>query len=86
MDYFLLVFITLLFYILILFIIQYLGFGSKKRSRQSNNSCPDCNSNLNRVKKNYMDRIIYYLTLGMFNWNRYICNKCGWEGLRWKKH
>ena len=28
---------------------------------------------------------VHYLTLGMFDWRRYICDKCGWEGLRWAK-
>jgi predicted RNA-binding Zn-ribbon protein involved in translation (DUF1610 family) len=86
MDNFLLLFIIILLYVLFLFIIQNLGFKSKKRGSNSNNCCPDCSSSLNRIKRIYKDGIIYYLTLGMFNWNRYICNKCGWEGLRWKKH
>ena len=64
---------------------QYLGFGSVKRGSNSNNFCPDCNRNLNRVKRIFKDKIIYYLTLGMLNWRRYICNKCGWEGLKWHK-
>jgi len=85
MDNFLLLFIIILLYVLFLFIIQNLGFKSKKRGSNSNNCCPDCNSNLNRVKRIFKDKIIYYLTLGMFDWRRYICDKCGWEGLRWAK-
>jgi len=106
MDNFLLVFIIILLYILFLFVIQYIGIGSKKRSSNSNNCCPDCkgtlkrvkrffsNSNnccpdcggtLNRVKRFFKDKIIYYLTLVMFDWRRYNCDKCGWEGLRWSK-
>ena len=85
MDHFLLVFIIILLYVLLLFILQYFGFKSKKRGSNSNNCCPDCSSNLNRVKRIYKDKIIYYLTLGMFDWRRYICDKCGWEGIRWAK-
>ena len=85
MDNFLLIFIIILLYILFLFVIQYIGIGSKKRGSNSNNSCPDCKSTLNRVKRIFKDRIIYYLTLGMFDWRRYNCDKCGWEGLRWTK-
>jgi hypothetical protein len=85
MDTFLLFFIILLLYVLLLFILQYFGFKSKKRGSNSNNCCPDCGSNLNRVKRIYEDKIIYYLTLGMFDWRRYICNKCEWEGIRWAK-
>ena len=85
MDNFLLVFIIILLYILFLFIIQHIGIGSKKRGSNSNNSCPDCKSTLNRIKRIFKDKIIYYLTLVMFDWRRYNCDKCGWEGLRWTK-
>ena len=85
MDPFLLVFIIILLYVLLLFIIQYLGIGSKKRDSNSNNCCPDCSSTLNRVNRIFKDKIIYYLTLGMFNWKRYLCGKCEWKGLRWTK-
>ena len=85
MDNFLLVFIIILLYIFFLFLTQRIGFGSKKRGTNSNNCCPDCRSNLKRVKRFFKDKIIYYLTLGMFDWRRYNCDKCGWEGLRWTK-
>ena len=85
MDIFLIIFILIVSYVLFLFIIQYFGFKSKKRGRNSNNCCPDCNANLNRVNRIFKDRIIYFLTIGMFDWRRYICDKCGWEGLRWAK-
>ena len=85
MDNFLLVFIIILLYILFLFVIQYIGIGSKKSSSNSNNCCPDCSCTLKRVKRFFKDKIIYYLTLGMFDWRRYNCDKCGWEGLRWSK-
>ena len=85
MDTFLLLFIIILLYVLLLFILQNFGFKSKKRGSNSNNCCPDCSSNLNRVTRIFKDKIIYYLTLGMFDWRRYICDKCGWEGLRWAK-
>ena len=85
MDNFLLVFIIILLYILFLFVIQYTGIGSKKSSSNSNNCCPDCRATLKRVKRFFKDKIIYYLTLAMFDWRRYNCDKCGWEGLRWTK-
>ena len=85
MDTILLIFIIILLYVLLLFILKNFGFKSKKRGSNSNNCCPDCSSNLNRVKRIYKDKIIYYLTLGMFDWRPYICDKCGWEGLRWTK-
>ena len=85
MDFFLLTFIIVLCYVLLLYIIQILGIGSKKRSSNSNNVCPDCRTNLDRVKRIYKDKIFYYLTVALFDWRRYICSKCGWEGLRWSK-
>ena len=85
MDNFLLVFIIILLYIIFLFIIQHIGIGSKERGKNSNNCCPDCKSNLKRVKRFFKDKIIYYLTLCKFDWRRYNCDKCGWEGLRWSK-
>ena len=85
MDNFLLIFIIILLYILFLFVIQYIGIGSKKRNSNSNNCCPDCGGTLNRVKRFFKYKIIYYLTLVMFDWRRYNCDKCGWEGLRWSK-
>ncbi len=42
------------------------------------------NFDINNYPK-FKDKIIYYLTLGMFDWRRYNCDKCGWEGLRWSK-
>ena len=85
MDYFLIGFILSLSYIICIFIIQYFGIGSKKKSSNSNNCCPDCRSNLTRVKRLSKDKINYFLTLGIINWRRYSCEKCGWQGLKWTK-
>jgi uncharacterized protein with PIN domain len=84
MDQFLLVFIIILLYVLILFIIRNLGIGSKKSNKNCNNYCPDCKTALNRVKRISNDKIIYHLTFRVFDSKRYICNECGWEGLRWE--
>ena len=65
--------------------IKYLGLGSKKKSSNSNNCCPDCKSNLSRIKRIKKDKIYYYLVLGAIDWRRYSCDKCGWEGLKWTK-
>jgi uncharacterized protein with PIN domain len=84
MDQFIAVFIIILLYVLILFIIRYLGIGSKKSSKNCNNCCPDCKTALNRVKRISNDKIIYHLTFRIFDSKRYFCNECGWEGLRWE--
>ena len=84
-DKFLIVFIIVLVYVLLLFIIKKLGAGSKKSCVNCNNCCPDCNLALNRIRRLYQDKIIHHLTFRIFNFKRYICNNCGWEGLRWEK-
>ena len=85
MDKFLITFITVLLYIIIISLIKRLGLGSKKKSSNSNNCCPDCRSNLSRIKRLKKDKIYYYLALGTIDWRRYSCDKCGWEGLKWTK-
>lgn len=84
MDQFLLVFIIILLYILFLLLLKYLGIGSKKSCLNCNNCCPDCSSALNRVKRNSNDKILHHLTFRIFDSKRYICNECGWQGLRWE--
>ena len=85
MDEFLLIFFAVLLYILLLFIIRYLGIGSKDRCKDCNNCCPDCSRALNRIKRMQRDKILYHITFRIFGFKRYICNECGWEGLRWEE-
>ena len=85
MDKFLIGFLVVLSYVFFLFIINYLGIGSKKSCINCSNCCPDCTLALNRVKRLYKDKIVYHMTLRIFEFKRYICNDCGWEGLRWEK-
>ena len=84
MDQFLLVFIIILLYILLLFILRYLKFGKKKICNQCTNCCPDCSFALNRIKRITKDQINNNLTFRIFDFKRYICTECGWEGLRWE--
>ena len=86
MDEFLLIFIVILLYILLLFIVRYSELGSKKNCINCNNCRPDCTLALHRIKRLYKDKIIYHITFKIFNHKRYICNECGWEGLRWERN
>ena len=86
MDNFLIVFIAVLSYLLLLFIIRNLGLGSKKSCINCRNCCPDCTLALNRMKRIYTDKIIYHITFRIFDFKRYICNNCGWEGLKWERN
>ena len=85
MDDFLIIFIIVLSYVLLLFIIRYLGIGSKEICKNCNNCCPDCNLALNRVKRLHKDKILYHITFRLFEFKRYNCNDCGWQGLRWER-
>ena len=85
MDRFLIAFIILVWYIALLFVCRYLEIGAKKKSLAWSNCCPDCSLALNRIKRLYKDKIVYNITFRVFEYKRYRCNDCGWEGLRWSK-
>ena len=85
MDGSLIVFIIIVSYIVLLFILRYLEIGAKKKSSTWSNCCPDCSLLLNRVQRLYKDKIVYNITFRIFEYKRYRCNDCGWEGLRWDK-
>ena len=83
-DPFVKLFIGLIVYIFSLLIIRYLGIGKKIIVEDCNNCCPDCKFALNRIKRNNIDKVLFHITFRIFNSKRYICNECGWEGLRWE--
>ena len=85
MDKFLVIFIVILSYLLLLFILRTLEIGSKKANNTSNNYCPDCNLALQRIKRMSKDIIANYITFKIFDFKRYLCHECGWEGLRWER-
>ena len=84
MDFFAILFFILIFYICILLIFRILGVWRKKKYGNCNNSCPDCTNPLNRVSRKKIDYIFYHITFRIFNFKRYNCNECGWDGLRWE--
>jgi len=84
MDQFGVISIIILCYILLLLLFKSMGIGKKKSCNNCNNCCPDCEAALNRVRRTQTDRILHHITLRIFDPRRYICNNCGWEGLRWE--
>ena len=60
------------------------GFKHKIVSELYSNCCPKCNEALERVRRNNSDRITNLLTFQIFDFKRYYCNNCEWEGLRWE--
>ena len=80
-------FLLLVFYIFILIIFRYLCFGEKKVTKDCLNSCPcEKNTPLHRIERKITDKILNYFTFKIFNFKRYKCNSCEWQGLRWEKN
>ena len=83
-DPFIKLFILLLIYVFILFILKKFNIGRKKASNKYINTCPDCENPLNRIKRLSKDKILFHITFRIFDFKRYLCTNCGWEGLRWE--
>ena len=80
-------FISLVVYILILLILRFKGIGEKKITKDCLNACP-CKKNypLHRIERKITDKIFNHFTFKIFNFKRYKCNLCEWQGLRWEKN
>lgn len=74
----------LIIYFIILYVLKNIGFMKKIVSENCANCCPNCNEPLERIRRHNSDRIINLLTFQMFDFKRYNCNHCDWEGLRWE--
>ena len=70
---------------MMLFLARKIEVGKKKKCKNCNNCCPDCTSPLNRIQRKKTDHFLHYITFQIFDFKRYICNDCGWEGLRWEE-
>ena len=84
MDQFLIIFIILISYVLLLFTLKKLDVGKKENYENCSNCCPNCKSALNRIRRILKDKIRHNITFKIFDSKRYVCTKCGWEGLRWE--
>ena len=78
----LLVFLTC--YFTAICFLKKIGFKKKVVSEHYTNCCPKCNEALERIRRYNHDRIINLVTFQMFDFKRYYCNNCEWEGLRWE--
>ena len=83
MDGSLLIFILLIAFVVLLFVMKLLGVGKKEKFETYMNCCPDCKKAIQRIKRLKRDHLLNYLTFLIFNYKRYRCIECGWEGLRW---
>ena len=80
-------FITLLVigYFILLITLRKFNFGKKLSCSRCDNCCPNCKEALERVKRIKKDYIVNYLTFQMFDFKRYKCMNCAWEGIKWEK-
>ncbi len=85
MDSFLLIFLIVIAYVALLLILKHLGFGEKKVCKNCSNCCPDCQKAMERIKRKRRDYLLNHCTFHIFDFKRYRCMECGWEGLRWEK-
>ena len=84
-DIFLQIALGFISYILLLFIFKKFNIWKKKKCNNCNNCCPDCQKPLERIKRGNVDRLINYLTFKIFDFKRYKCLNCAWEGRRWER-
>jgi uncharacterized protein with PIN domain len=85
LDYFLYIAIGLIFYVLILILLRSLNVWKKTECNNCNNCCPDCSKPLERIKRLKKDYVVNYLTFKLFDFKRYKCMNCAWEGRRWER-
>lgn len=79
-------FLFLVFYVIVLLICRRVCYGEKKVTKECLNACPcEKNTPLNRIERKTTDKILNHFTFKIFNFKRYKCNSCEWEGLRWEK-
>ena len=84
MDKPILLLIVLTIYFTALCVLKKIGLMQKVVSEHYSNCCPKCNEALERIRRYNSDRIINLLTFQIFDFKRYKCNQCNWEGLRWE--
>ena len=82
MDSFLLIFLVLIAYVILLFVMKFTGFWEKETCETCLNSCPDCQTPMERIRRNNGNYILNNLTFHIFNYKKYRYIECGWEGLR----
>ena len=85
MDILIYLIVTVIFYIILLFLMKRLGFWKKQEQGEFPNCCPDCNNPLERIRKRKKDYIVIFFTFQIFNFMRFKCYNCMWEGRRWER-
>ena len=83
LDIFLQITLIMVSYVLLLFILRKMNIWKKKECANCNNCCPDCQEPLERIRRKKIDHLINYFTFQIFDFKRYKCPNCEWEGKRW---
>ena len=68
-------------YLVILLVIRKLRLWEIKKIN-GKTRCPKCENNIDRGARKNRDKILKYLTLFLFDFKRYSCFSCLWQGLR----
>ena len=83
-DIFLSLFLFILLYVSLLFIAKNIGWLKKKVVENCSNACPNCEDALNRIPRKQSDHLIINITFRIFDFRRYQCDNCNWQGLKWE--
>ena len=84
-DIFLQFAIFIISYIFILIILRKMNVWRKKKCNNCNNCCPYCKNALERIRRQKTDYMSNYITFQIFDFKRYKCPNCAWEGRRWER-
>ena len=86
MDIFLYITISIICYLIFLLVLKNLGIWRKIKNNNCNNCCPcDKKEPLERIRRKNWDHFVNYITFQIYDFKRYKCIECAWEGRRWDK-
>ena len=79
--YFLEVFtLLILSYVFILIFLRFKYYKSRLKSKNCINCCPKCKYPLQRLKTNIKIKLLNFITLNIFQFLRFYCKNCNWNG------
>jgi len=61
-----LIFILLIAFVILLFVMRFLGVGKKEKCKTCRNCCPHCKEVIRRIKRLKRDYLLNYLTFRIF--------------------
>ncbi len=85
LDPFIKISIGIVIYTITLFLMKKYNIWKKEENISCNNCCPKCDNPLERIKRKKTDHLKNYFTLQIFDFKRFKCLKCSWEGIRWDR-